>query len=38
MTERYRRSDFGHLQVEVTYTDPEAHEAVELHGEHGAGR
>jgi len=24
-TERYRRPDFGHLQVEVTYTDPEAY-------------
>ena len=24
MTERYRRSDFGHMQVEVTYTDPKA--------------
>jgi len=24
ITERYRRSDFGHLQVEVTYTDPAA--------------
>ena len=24
MTERYRRSDFGHLQVEVTFTDPGA--------------
>ena len=23
--ERYRRSDFGHLQVEVTYTDPGAY-------------
>ena len=22
VTERYRRSDFGHLQVEVTFTDP----------------
>jgi hypothetical protein len=25
MTERYRRRDFGHLQVEVTYTDPAAY-------------
>ena len=25
MTERYRRSDFGHLQVEVTFTDPAAY-------------
>jgi hypothetical protein len=25
MTERYRRPDFGHLQVEVTYTDPTAY-------------
>ncbi|OFW00843.1 MAG: hypothetical protein A3I61_12560 [Acidobacteria bacterium RIFCSPLOWO2_02_FULL_68_18] len=25
ITERYRRSDFGHLQVEVTYTDPAAY-------------
>jgi hypothetical protein len=24
VTERYRRPDFGHLQVEVTYTDPTA--------------
>ncbi|MCY3731613.1 MAG: hypothetical protein OXF98_09750 [Rhodospirillaceae bacterium] len=24
ITERYRRADFGHLQVEVTYTDPGA--------------
>ena len=24
MTERYRRLDFGHLQVEVTFTDPDA--------------
>ena len=24
VTERYRRSDFGHLQVEVTYADPGA--------------
>jgi hypothetical protein len=24
MTERYRRPDFGHMQVEVTYTDPGA--------------
>ena len=24
ITERYRRTDFGHLQVEVTYTDPDA--------------
>jgi hypothetical protein len=24
VTERYRRSDFGHMQVEVTYTDPDA--------------
>jgi hypothetical protein len=24
MTERYRRTDFGHLQVEVTFTDPGA--------------
>jgi hypothetical protein len=24
VTERYRRTDFGHLQVEVTYTDPAA--------------
>jgi hypothetical protein len=24
-TERYRRSDFGHLHVEVTYTDPGAY-------------
>ena len=24
-TERYRRSDFGHMQVEVTYTDPGAY-------------
>jgi len=24
ITERYRRSDFGHMQVEVTYTDPGA--------------
>jgi hypothetical protein len=22
VTERYRRSDFGHMQVEITYTDP----------------
>jgi hypothetical protein len=25
MTERYKRSDFGHLQIEVTYTDPGAY-------------
>jgi len=25
MTERYRRPDFGHLQVEVTFTDPAAY-------------
>jgi len=25
VTERYRRSDFGHLQIEVTYTDPAAY-------------
>ena len=25
MTERYRRSDFGHLRVEVTFTDPGAY-------------
>jgi hypothetical protein len=25
VTERYRRTDFGHLQVEVTYTDPAAY-------------
>jgi hypothetical protein len=25
MTERYRRRDFGHLQVEVTFTDPGAY-------------
>jgi hypothetical protein len=25
MTERYRRTDFGHLQVDVTYTDPKAY-------------
>ncbi|MBI3047969.1 MAG: hypothetical protein HYY76_06620 [Acidobacteria bacterium] len=25
ITERYRRTDFGHLQVEVTYTDPGAY-------------
>jgi hypothetical protein len=25
VTERYRRADFGHLQVEVTYTDPGAY-------------
>ena len=25
VTERYRRRDFGHLQVEVTYTDPAAY-------------
>ena len=25
VTERYRRSDFGHLQYEVTYTDPKAY-------------
>jgi hypothetical protein len=24
VTERYRRPDFGHLEVEVTFTDPEA--------------
>jgi hypothetical protein len=24
MTERYRRPDFGHMQVEVTFTDPGA--------------
>ena len=24
ITERYRRPDFGHLQVEVTFTDPGA--------------
>jgi hypothetical protein len=24
-TERYRRTDFGHMQVEVTYTDPESY-------------
>jgi hypothetical protein len=24
MTERYRRRDFGHMQVEVTFTDPKA--------------
>ncbi len=24
-TERYRRTDFGHLQLEVTYTDPKAY-------------
>jgi hypothetical protein len=25
VTERYRRSDFGHLQYEVTYTDPRSY-------------
>ena len=25
VTERYRRTDFGHLQLEVTYTDPTAY-------------
>ena len=25
VTERYRRNDFGHMQVEVTYTDPKAY-------------
>jgi hypothetical protein len=25
VTERYRRPDFGHLHVEVTYTDPDAY-------------
>ena len=25
VTERYRRTDFGHLQIEVTYTDPGAY-------------
>jgi hypothetical protein len=25
VTERYRRTDFGHLQIEVTYTDPAAY-------------
>lgn len=25
VTERYRRTDFGHLRVEVTFTDPEAY-------------
>jgi hypothetical protein len=25
VTERYRRTDFGHLQVEVTFTDPAAY-------------
>jgi hypothetical protein len=25
VTERYRRSDFGHLKVDVTYTDPAAY-------------
>jgi len=25
MTERYRRTAFGHLQIEVTYTDPDAY-------------
>jgi hypothetical protein len=25
MTERYRRSDFGHLQIEVTFTDSKAY-------------
>ena len=25
VTERYRRRDFGHMQVEVTYTDPAAY-------------
>jgi hypothetical protein len=25
VTERYQRTDFGHLQVEVTYTDPDAY-------------
>jgi len=25
VTERYRRPDFGHLQIEVTYTDPRAY-------------
>jgi hypothetical protein len=25
VTERYRRTDFGHLQVEVTFTDPRAY-------------
>ena len=24
MTERYRRRDFGHMQLEVTFTDPGA--------------
>jgi hypothetical protein len=24
-TERYRRTDFGHMQVEVTYIDPDAY-------------
>ena len=24
-TERYRRTDFGHMQIEVTYTDPESY-------------
>jgi hypothetical protein len=27
VTERYTRMDFGHLQVEVTYTDPGAYDA-----------
>jgi hypothetical protein len=27
LTERYRRSDFGHLQIDVTYTDPGAFDA-----------
>jgi hypothetical protein len=25
VTERYRRTDFGHLQIEVTFTDPKAY-------------
>ena len=25
VTERYRRTDFGHLQIDVTYTDPAAY-------------
>ena len=37
MTERYRRPDFGHLQVEVTFTDPaRVREALGLYGGYGA--
>ena len=41
ITERYRRSDFGHVQIDVTYDDPGAfnaplHAAVRLELPQGA--